>query len=113
MALAEGFEQILPSRVRTGNGRVVAPQAITVDEVQSPTIHSPQPTTSRLLLPTTPAKEYPIRSVSPDLVPDRMASRLPEGFARRLTPNPEQQEKKQNGAPTPRPTIPSAVRVEC
>ncbi|KAM7197410.1 hypothetical protein V8F33_005631 [Rhypophila sp. PSN 637] len=105
VALAQGFEQILPSKIRTGNGRVVAPQAITIDQVQSPTILAPQPTTSRLLRPVTPAAEYPVRSVSPDLIPDRMASRLPdpERFVRRLTPNPEQQqqalEEHQEGKP--------------
>ena len=48
--------------------------------------------TSRLLR-ASPATEYPVRSVSPDLVPDRMADRVAGGgsFARRLTPNPEQQ----------------------
>ncbi|KAM7195223.1 glucosamine-6-phosphate isomerase 1 [Naviculisporaceae sp. PSN 640] len=95
VALAQGFEQILPSRIRTGNNPALAPQAITIDQVQSPTILSPQPTTSRLLRPAVPAAEYPVRSVSPDLIPDRMASRLPDAdsakFVRRLTPNPEQQ----------------------
>lgn len=93
MALEEGFEQILPSKVRTGNGAV--PQT-RVDEVTSPTILAPQPTTSRLLR-ATPAAEYPVRSVSPDLVPDRMASRIPEpNLNKRLTPNPEQQVLHQN-----------------
>ncbi|KAM4062943.1 glucosamine-6-phosphate isomerases/6-phosphogluconolactonase domain-containing protein [Hirsutella rhossiliensis] len=88
VAREAGFEQILPSKVRTGNGPVPRTK---VDEVSSPTILSPQPTTSRLLR-ATPATEYPIRSVSPDLVPDRMASRIPEpGLSTRLTPNPEQQ----------------------
>ena len=89
--------------------------------MQSPTILAPQPTTSRLLRATAPATEYPVRSVSPDLVPDammsripdpswvmangrltpelvpdRMAARIPEAGAeteltRRLTPGPEQQ----------------------
>jgi glucosamine-6-phosphate deaminase len=88
VALEEGFEQILPSKVRTGNGPVPRTK---VEEVTSPTILAPQPTTSRLLR-ATPAAEYPVRSVSPDLVPDRMASRIPEpGLNKRLTPNPEQQ----------------------
>ncbi|KAK5995179.1 Glucosamine-6-phosphate deaminase [Cladobotryum mycophilum] len=88
VAKEAGFEQILPSKVRTGNGPI--PQT-RVDEVSSPTIHAPQPTTSRLLR-ATPATEYPIRSVSPDLVPDRMASRIPEPKLNdRLTPKPEEQ----------------------
>ncbi|KJZ76924.1 hypothetical protein HIM_03801 [Hirsutella minnesotensis 3608] len=90
VAQEAGFEQILPSKVRTGNGPV-APQT-KISKADSPTILSPQPTTSRLL-GATPATEYPIRSVSPDLVPDRMASRIPEpGLNTRLTPNPEQQD---------------------
>ena len=50
--------------------------------------------TSRLLR-ATPATEYPVRSVSPDLVPDRMADRVgvPD-LAKRLTPNPEQQQQR-------------------
>ena len=92
VAQAQGFEQILPSRVRTGNGPV--PQT-KIDEVSSPTILAPQPTTSRLLR-ATPATEYPVRSVSPELVPDRMASRIPEpALNQRLTPNPEQQSLRQ------------------
>ncbi|KAL6865805.1 Glucosamine-6-phosphate isomerase (Glucosamine-6-phosphate deaminase) (GNPDA) (GlcN6P deaminase) [Amphichorda felina] len=93
VALEQGFEQILPSKVRTGNGIVPRTK---VDEVSSPTILAPQPTTSRLLR-ATPATEYPVRSVSPDLVPDRMASRIPEpNLSQRLTPNPEQQSLQQN-----------------
>ncbi|KOS17385.1 Glucosamine-6-phosphate deaminase [Escovopsis weberi] len=56
-----GFQQILPSKVRTGGGPNPRPL---VNEISSPTILSPQPTTSRLLR-ATPATEYPIRSVSP------------------------------------------------
>lgn len=96
VALEQGFEQILPSKVRTGNGPVLRTK---VDEVTSPTILAPQPTTSRLLRATSPAREYPIRSVSPDLVPDRMASRIPEpALNKRLTPNPEQQMLRQPNA---------------
>lgn len=92
VAREQGFEQILPSRVRTGNGPIPETK---VDEVASPTILSPQPTTSRLLR-ATPATEYPVRSVSPDLIPDRMASRIPEPhLSQRLTPNPEQQLMRQ------------------
>lgn len=38
------------------------------------TILAPQPTTSTLL--SAPATEYPVRSVTPELVPDSMASRI-------------------------------------
>ncbi|KAH8904451.1 glucosamine-6-phosphate isomerase [Coniochaeta sp. PMI_546] len=97
VALAQGFEQILPSKIRTGP----APETVVqsprhVDEAESPTIVSPQPTTSRLLRASSPAREYPIRSHSPDgdLVPDRMASRIPEpGLTKRLTPTPETQNR--------------------
>lgn len=93
VALAQGFEQILPSKIRTGP----APETVLqpprqVNGGDSPTIIAPQPTTSRLLRAASPAAEYPIRSHSPDgdLVPDRMASRIPEpGLANRLTPTPE------------------------
>ncbi|KAI1343015.1 glucosamine-6-phosphate deaminase [Xylariaceae sp. FL0016] len=91
VARQQGFEQILPSSIRTGPGPI--PKTV-VDEVQSPTIHAPQPMTSRLLR-ATPATEYPVRSVSPDLVPDRMADRTGvPALAKRLTPNPEQQQQR-------------------
>lgn len=93
VALEQGFEQILPSSIRTGPAGPPIPKTV-VDEVQSPTILAPQPMTSRLLR-ATPATEYPVRSVSPDLVPDRMADRVgvPD-LARRLTPQPEQQHQR-------------------
>ncbi|TDZ44735.1 Glucosamine-6-phosphate isomerase 1 [Colletotrichum trifolii] len=118
VAREEGFEQILPSKIRTGPGPIPITR---VDEVQTPTILHPQPTTSRLLR-ASPATEYPVRSVSPDielvfenmesrtktpteqqlrattpdLITDRMANRLPDpALARRLTPNPEQQQQQQ------------------
>ncbi|KAK3332046.1 glucosamine-6-phosphate deaminase [Cercophora scortea] len=101
VALAQGFQQILPSKIRTGPPRPAAPEPQTVLAVEvqssSPTIDSPQPTTSRLLQ-ATPATEYPVRSVSPeiDFIPDRMGSRIPElHFAPRLTPSPEMQKQKQ------------------
>lgn len=95
VACEAGFQQILPSKVRTGNGLVPETK---VDEVASPTILAPQPTTSRLLR-ATPATEYPIRSVSPELVPDRMASRIPEpNLSKRLTPKPEPREGQQADA---------------
>ncbi|KAI0175230.1 glucosamine-6-phosphate deaminase [Pestalotiopsis sp. NC0098] len=117
VAREQGFEQILPSTIRTGP---LAPsstpsipkqqQQPTVDihappsptsptspVVSSPTILAPQPTTSRLLRPTSPANEYPLRSVSPDLVPDRMADRVSgvPTLAARLTPRPEKQQQQQ------------------
>ncbi|KAL2209423.1 glucosamine-6-phosphate deaminase [Sarocladium strictum] len=70
VALDQGFEQILPSKVRADNVPVVAREAA------SPTIAFPQPTTSRLLRADMPATEYPVRSVSPEFMPDRMASRI-------------------------------------
>lgn len=83
VAREAGFEQILPSKARTGNAPTIKTR---IDAVDSPTIHAPQPTTSQLLR-ATPATEYPIRSVSPELVPDRMASRIPEpSLNQRLTP---------------------------
>ncbi|KAJ0283535.1 hypothetical protein COL940_003996 [Colletotrichum noveboracense] len=124
VAKAEGFEQILPSKIRTGPGPI---PVTVVDEVSTPTIHHPQPTTSRLLR-ASPATEYPVRSVSPDielvfesmesrtkspseqqlravtpdLVTDRMANRIPEpALARRLTPNPEQQQLSISRSNTP------------
>jgi len=76
------------------NGHYPVPRTV-VDEAASPTILAPQPTTSRLLR-ASPAAEYPVRSVSPDLIPDRMADRVVgvgSSFARRLTPKPEQQQR--------------------
>lgn len=97
VALAQGFEQILPSKVRTGPGpQTVIQQPREVGEPDSPTIVAPQPTTSRLLRAASPAREYPLRSHSPDgdLVPDRMASRIPEpALSKRLTPTPESQSR--------------------
>ena len=115
--MTQGFEQILPSKMRTGagptNGIVTnginginginghnnpVPRTV-VDEAESPTILAPQPTTSRMLR-ASPATEYPVRSVSPDLIPDRMADRVVgpgASFARRLTPKPEEQHPRQNG----------------
>ncbi|KAK2058990.1 glucosamine-6-phosphate isomerase [Colletotrichum caudatum] len=116
VAREQGFEQILPSRIRTGPGPV---PVTVVDEVETPTILHPQPTTSHLLR-ASPATEYPVRStspdielvfesmasrtkspteqqlraVTPDLITDRMATRIPEpALAGRLTPTPEQQQQ--------------------
>ncbi|KAH9907337.1 glucosamine-6-phosphate isomerase [Xylariomycetidae sp. FL2044] len=99
VARQQGFEQILPSSIRTGPQPAQIPKTVIIDEVQSPTILAPQPMTSRLLRATSPANEYPVRSVSPDLIPDRMADRVgvPE-IARRLTPQPEQQRIASVGA---------------
>ncbi|KAK4134763.1 glucosamine-6-phosphate isomerase [Trichocladium antarcticum] len=94
VARAQGFEQILPSTVRTGPTPL--PTTIITDEFPPSTIPSPQPTTSRLLR-ATPAAEYPVRSrsPSPDFMPDRMASRINEpALLRRLTPDPEQQPQR-------------------
>ncbi|KAL2150861.1 hypothetical protein VTH82DRAFT_7424 [Thermothelomyces myriococcoides] len=72
VARAQGFEQILPSKIRTGPATV--PTTIVTDdnEFPAPTIQTPQPTTSRLLR-ATPATEYPVRSRSPS--PDLFAPR--------------------------------------
>ncbi|KAK8085043.1 hypothetical protein PG997_006314 [Apiospora hydei] len=93
VARAQGFEQILPSTIRTGQTpipKTVVEEIASPTIISSPTILQPQPVTSRLLR-ASPATEYPVRSVSPDLVPDRMADRVgvPD-LTQRLTPNPEQ-----------------------
>ncbi|KAK3381443.1 glucosamine-6-phosphate deaminase [Podospora didyma] len=108
VAREQGFEQILPTKVQTGEPcgletstllkttPVVATKDVTSDD-ESPTILSPQPTTSVLLHPGTPEDEYRVRSASPDFVPDRMASRIPDPVvALRLTPNPEKQLARMN-----------------
>lgn len=41
---------------------------------KEPSILSPQPLTSTFL--AAPATEYPIRSITPELIPDRMGSRI-------------------------------------
>ncbi|KAG7047463.1 glucosamine-6-phosphate deaminase [Colletotrichum scovillei] len=117
VAREQGFEQILPSKIRTGPSPPPIP-ITRIDEVDTPTILHPQPTTSRLLR-ASPATEYPVRSrstspdielvfesmasrtktpseqqlraVTPDLVTDRMAERIPgvpAAVTGRLTPNP-------------------------
>lgn len=101
VARDQGFEQILPSSIRTGpNVKTLQPiiaQPIPTTVVDSgsptslespaPTILSPQPLTSRFLRASSPANEYPVRSVSPadSIVFDRMADRI------HRTPNPEVQ----------------------
>jgi glucosamine-6-phosphate deaminase len=45
-----------------------------VTEKEEPSILAPQPVTSTLL--AAPATEYPVRSHTPELVPDRMGSRI-------------------------------------
>ncbi|KAL2162131.1 hypothetical protein VTH06DRAFT_7916 [Thermothelomyces fergusii] len=144
VARAQGFEQILPSKARTGPATV--PTTIVTDEFPAATIHRPQPTTSRLLR-ATPATEYPVRSrspspdpaahrrllrpvspsagnepaelaenteytlvpsrsPSPDLVPDRMASRIGDpSLLRRSTPNPERQRPRSPGLPNSVPLM--------
>ena len=77
VASDEGFEQILPSAARTGPRLIkVQPVAPSKDEdvVYSPSLAHPTPTTSTLL--KAPATEYPIRSTTPELIPDSMGSRL-------------------------------------
>lgn len=106
VAKKQGFEQILPSTIRTGTTptskpivKIEAPPSPPSPALQYPTTLAPQPTTSRFLRPKSPADEYPIRSVSPDLVPDRMADRLnAPGLSMRLTPRPEQQQQQQRFA---------------
>ncbi|KAK0641229.1 hypothetical protein B0T16DRAFT_336289 [Cercophora newfieldiana] len=112
VALAEGFEQTLPTSLRTANTNtplkkpLPPPTIITntngdstpatththtppeSESESSPTIFAPQPTTSRLLRASSPAAEYPLRmsrAASPELelVPDRMASRIIGGEALR------------------------------
>lgn len=95
VANQQGFEQILPSKLRTGPGVpktvVNGPDSPTSPTVESPTILAPQPITTQLLR-ASPATEYPVRAVSPDLIPDRMADRVGmPSITRRLTPQPEQQ----------------------
>ena len=116
VARAQGFEQILPSKIRTGTVPI-GPKAVVVDPPTSPTaptVMAPQPTTSRLLHHLTPAAEYPVRSVSPDLIPDRMASRIGgevgAALTRRLTPSPEQQQQRQKQqAKDSKPLFPHSV----
>ncbi|KAJ4393329.1 Glucosamine-6-phosphate isomerase (Glucosamine-6-phosphate deaminase) (GNPDA) (GlcN6P deaminase) [Gnomoniopsis smithogilvyi] len=107
VARDQGFEQILPSSIRTGpNVKTVQPiiaQPVPTTVVEegsptslespAPTILSPQPLTSRFLRASSPAREYPVRSVSPadSIVFDRMADRL------QRTPNPEVQMAKPLG----------------
>ena len=75
VAASQGFEQILPSTVRTGPKPLTAKHIEPTPVVkQEPSILAPQPLTSQLL--SAPATEYPLRSHSPDLIPDRMGSRV-------------------------------------
>lgn len=88
IAREQGFEQILPSKVRTGN--VPIPET-RIEKVSTPTLLHPEPLAAHLLRAKPAAGEYPVRSTSPDLVPDRMASRIPEPKLNgRLTPTPDQ-----------------------
>ncbi|KAJ8069672.1 hypothetical protein OCU04_000101 [Sclerotinia nivalis] len=76
VAAAQGFEQILPSAARTGPKRTtpVPPMPESLVKEES-TIKSPQPLTTTLL--AAPATEYPVRrSHTPELIPDRMGSRI-------------------------------------
>ncbi|KAL3420882.1 glucosamine-6-phosphate isomerase [Phlyctema vagabunda] len=87
VAASQGFEQILPSAARTGpRTRKPQPtiqtkaiselQTSALPEPNSPSILSPKPTTNMLL--NAPATDYPVRSHTPELVPDNMSSRIPE-----------------------------------
>jgi len=75
VASSQGFEQILPSTVRTGPRRLSGLIEPAPEIKEAPTILSPQPVTSTLLS-ATPATEYPVRSITPELIPDRMGSRI-------------------------------------
>jgi len=76
VAASQGFEQILPSAVRTGPRPTTLQNHVdpTPEVKEKPSILAPQPTTSTLL--AAPATEYPLRSHSPDLIPDRMGARI-------------------------------------
>lgn len=64
-----------------------------VEMIDSAVALSPECTTSDLLRPIA-ANIKTMRSPSPDLIPDRMASRIPEpDLNRRLTPKPELQNR--------------------
>ncbi|KAM0331518.1 hypothetical protein ACHAQA_003195 [Verticillium albo-atrum] len=94
VAAERGYEQVLPAELRVHPASPTSPKdaAVVVDAVQTPTVLRPQPVTPALLRANSPALDPNVRAVSPDLVPDRMASRIPEpALVRRLTPNPEQQ----------------------
>ncbi|KAK4461837.1 putative glucosamine-6-phosphate isomerase [Cladorrhinum samala] len=94
VAQSQGFEQVFPSKILTGFPPQSIQASIVVDETQSPSVSSPQSTTSYLLR-ASPATEYSTisRSPSPDFTPDRMGSRIGDpAFTRRLTPAPERQE---------------------
>ncbi|KAG7113826.1 hypothetical protein HYQ44_008528 [Verticillium longisporum] len=100
VARERGYEQVLPAELRVHPASPTSPASsgrdsvVVVDAVQSPTVLRPQLVTPALLRANSPALDPNVRAVSPDLdlVPDRMASRIPEpALTRRLTPNPEQQ----------------------
>ncbi|KAF5026143.1 hypothetical protein F66182_1791 [Fusarium sp. NRRL 66182] len=70
----QGFEQTIPCRVRTGSVAIPETKA---QPAQNPASIAPEPIASHLLR-ASPADVYPMRAPSPDLVPDRMASRISE-----------------------------------
>ncbi|WKT53977.1 hypothetical protein QSH57_004561 [Fusarium oxysporum f. sp. vasinfectum] len=85
---SNGFKQILPSKVRTGT--VTIPET-KIQRAKSPASIAPEPIASHLLR-ATPAGDCSMKTPSPILFPDRMASRIPEpNLNRRLTPNLEVQ----------------------
>ncbi|KAJ4293871.1 Glucosamine-6-phosphate isomerase (Glucosamine-6-phosphate deaminase) (GNPDA) (GlcN6P deaminase) [Collariella sp. IMI 366227] len=82
VALAQGISLLPPQSAPTNLHPLPTPRAAPYHNhhrllLSSPNHPLPQPTTSRLLR-ATPAAEYPVRSrsASPDLVPDRMGSRI-------------------------------------
>ncbi|KAF5708616.1 glucosamine-6-phosphate deaminase [Fusarium mundagurra] len=88
VAREQGSKQILPSKVRTGT--VTIPET-KIQRAKSPASIAPEPIASHLLR-ATPAGDCSMKTPSPDLFPDRMASRIPEpNLNRRLTPNLEVQ----------------------
>ncbi|KAK4232556.1 glucosamine-6-phosphate isomerase 1 [Podospora fimiseda] len=98
VARAEGFDQILPSNIRTDSNLKLVPAAVVVNGVHTPPCTSPQSTASHHLLlpPSTPTTcTSRSRSPSPDFTNDRMGSRIGDpAFTRRLTPAPEQQSRQ-------------------
>ena len=71
--------RVLPSKIRTGprpTQDFPAPTPIntSVPKSKEPTIYSPQPVTSTLLAAL--VTDYPVRSHTPELVPESMSSRF-------------------------------------
>ncbi|KAK4159093.1 glucosamine-6-phosphate isomerase 1 [Cladorrhinum sp. PSN259] len=112
VACAEGFEQTLPSKIRTKP--FAKPVQVVVDKVQSPEALSPQSTASHYLLRPGAASNYLCRSrsPSPDFTPDRMGSRIGDpALTRRLTPTPEQQSRQISGRSVPRTVLAASLKA--